>query len=81
MLDSSRPQECELQLSAYILSALIRQSANETNEIDCAIKRVNVQIKLELHQYQGEINPDDKPTGDRKPYLPRGPLQKHVKAN
>jgi hypothetical protein len=81
MLNSSRPQECDLQLSAYILSAVIRQSANETNEIDAAIKRVSVQIKLELHQYQREINPDDKPTGDRKPYLLRSPLRKHVKAN
>jgi hypothetical protein len=81
MLGSSRRQECDLQLSAYILAAVIRQSANETNEIDPAIKRVNVQIKLELHQYKGEINPDDKPTGDRKPYLLRGPLRKSVKAN
>jgi hypothetical protein len=60
-------QGCNLEWSAYFLSALIRHSANETDGIDPAITIVKAQNKLELHQYQEEIKPDDKTDGHFEP--------------
>jgi hypothetical protein len=73
MLGGSCRHGCVIEWSAYFPLVQIWQSAIKTNSIDHAFNKVNVQNNLELHQYQVEINADDKSARDRELYLLRGP--------